>query len=187
MTTYTVICFSTDTPHYVEGARKIEGQCAKFGLPYRYYRLGSVPDVSNLRMFAACRKPGVIMAALKDTGGPVLYLDADDEIVANPREMPPCSVGLWRNYETQLFPTHLQWYSGGYFSGDGYSLAFLEAWRELTAMVGNEHRALHMAYAWRYNCFADPQPIADITAIVSGCILGNQSPLGYRPRAALVQ
>ena len=182
----TVVTSCTSTPRYVEGAERLQRQCEEFGLAFRRYDLHPPEDVENLRMWAAGQKPLVCLQAFKDGIDELLYIDADDEIVGIPGEFPECAIGLWRNYELDLFPTHLIWCSNVYAKRCKFAEAFILLWSRLSWSLKNEHRTLHNVWTIYYNCFADPQPIKDVTASVSGCIKGNPSPLGYRKEAVVV-
>jgi hypothetical protein len=122
-----------------------------------------------------------------DVHDEILWIDADDELLARPGDMPPeCQIGLWRNPELDLFPTHLVWASSVYARRGQVQRRFLFLWHSIAEEYNaNDHRAMHAAYALSYRCFDNPKTIHDVTRQMAGCVRMNPSPLGYRSRAVV--
>lgn len=64
---------------YVRAAEKLEDSCEKFGLPCRIsFRQTGPGDVREAKRM----KPEVLLRALVEDAGPVMWVDADSEVVA---------------------------------------------------------------------------------------------------------
>jgi len=174
----------TDNEPYRSGAEQLRGQAEALGLGFFGVRIDPPPGCRSVRMWVCKQKAVVCLKALA-MHDEILWIDADDELLARPGDMPPdCEIGLWRNPELDLFPTHLQWACSIYARRTQAAANFLQAWDNASSWTG-DHRALHVAYAVAYRCFDNPQPIHDVTRQMAGCVRMNPSPLGYRSRAVV--
>jgi hypothetical protein len=169
---------------YASGAQNVIRPARALGLPVDLFPIAE-PEGVNLRNVRTTIRQDIALEAVRKHGE-ILTIDADDDLLAAPLLIPDsCHIGLWRNPELKLFPTHLQWACGVYLRNGEKAEKFVWFWKHF-GQITNDHRALHLAYDFLFNCFDTSNPIQDITAQVSGCIRLNPSPLGYRSSPVVV-
>jgi len=77
----TVICFYTEHTAYEARVKKLIASCNAFNLPYS---IDSIPNLGSWER-NCCYKPKYILRKLSDLQTPVLWIDADAEIVKKPK------------------------------------------------------------------------------------------------------
>lgn len=81
---------------YVKAAEKLEKSCDKYGFPVEItYKVGTPSDPREAKRL----KPELILKALVSDSGPVLWIDADSEIVAPlqfPKGAETCDMAAFR-------------------------------------------------------------------------------------------
>lgn len=184
VTDFVVTAFATPDEPYLSCLERLRGACGQLGLPH-FLRIIEPPaglaGYARLRWIYS-RAPVVAAQAIDAHGLPVLYIDADDELLARPSFPDGVSVGWCRNPEQAVLPTHLWMAPWVYVAPTDTARAWLREWARYCAMVpagGANHRAMHMAY---YACrtLRNADAYRDVTDHLRGCVRMNPAPDGHR-------
>jgi len=179
VTDYAVASFCTDDDHYLPLMARLEAQAKSFGLEF----VSTVVPVPKGKTSAQVAKhfPATMMRdLLKKAGKPILYIDADDELLARP-SFPACDVGVMRNPELDCMGTHLQLAPFMFIVPGRGANAFL-GYRERSMESINGHRGVNVAYTALRHPRNRHGTFIDVSQYVKGCIRYNPSPSGVRPQ-----
>lgn len=177
---YTVATVYTDDDYYRGGMERLKAQAESFGLDFYAHLVKNKPEGVTIRRWATSQKPVAIVEAMDAFPGQgVLYLDADDELLAAPA-FPVCDIGYSQNPEMGAIPTHLHYAPFGFFANSKPAREFCKQWREFCELAG-DHRALQMTITMLLHQNGKNGTFSDVTDYFKNCIRYNASPLGYRP------
>lgn len=182
-TDYVVATFATQGK-YEELASRLHAQCVQLGIKADVTVEAPPEGTKSVRDWACRQKPRVIRAALEKHKRPVLFIDADDELLAMP-SFPVCDVGYILNPEKKVIATHLEVASFGYYEPTPAAFAWLDDWQAEIDRGTPDHRAYQCTYTRFVGTRQHPGTFADVTAYVRGAIRQNPSPQGYRPQTTL--
>ena len=176
---YAVASFCTDDDFYRPKMERLKAQAEGFGLDF----VGTVipvPEGKTARQTARAFPATIIRSLLKEAGKPILYIDADDELLVRP-SFPACDVGVMRNPELSCRETHLQWAPFMFIAPGPAANKFLSVREESMATVCG-HRGTCIAYTMLHYPKHNRGKFLDVSKYVRGCIQLNPSPSGFRPQ-----
>lgn len=176
-----VAAFATDGSQYVEHLARLKAQVEALGMEFRGFERPACDRIAAYKL-----KPGVIAEAM-GAGHPVLYLDADDDLLSAVtipagRNTDPSGydIMLAANPERNVIATPLIYASSALvaYPTKGAS-EFLRAWEGYCRGL-NDHRALHCAYF----ALAGRTDIrfGDATPHLSGAFRQSPSKAPHHPR-----
>ena len=180
---YLVCSFCTPTEPYQSGMARLAEQCRELGLGFDGVTT-EVPeeireDSHARRAWIVRQKPATILAMLEKHDRPVLWVDADDELIARP-SFPECDFGWFKNPELEVLDwSHLQICSFGYAAPTPAGKKWMQQWAQF-CNVTNDHRAIQMTWTMLYTRANIHGRYVDVTRHIAGCLKFNPSPDGHR-------
>lgn len=180
----TVLSFFTPDGPYPQMAARLERSCKRFGLNHLIAEVESQGSwIKNV-----AQKAAYILRWARSLGGPVLWIDADGELVgapellydrsadfavyadAKPRKWKP--IGRDEKLELPLdWPGSPKWFLTGtlYFGATPHALAFLEEWAREAAERPRAYQQLLLQEVWcrvRPDTFWLPQSYTKIRNMI---------------------
>ncbi len=161
---------TASTPSYYEKMKRLKGQCESLGMEIHACELSVEEGCNETEVFMSVH-PMLVHSKLKELDRPVMWIDADDEVL-NRFELPTgCDVAIIDNPEQQIKWTRLHYSPMAvlYPTEKGRRLA--ERWVEIyqSGLFGNSHQAWNAALQSAEN----GTKLTDMTSMVRGCIQIN--------------